>query len=67
MNELRTSKTRTYHVNVRLKNDRPNGDWHMEWRQVRAVSFDESFKLAEQMSDVRYVYESSLIAGGVIT
>ncbi len=63
----RTQEKRTYHVNVRLKEDRPNGDWHMEWRQIRAANFNESFKLAEQMPDVRHVYESSLVPGGVIT
>jgi hypothetical protein len=53
---------RTIHVNVRLK-----GPWRTEWRQVRARDLREACLLAEMMPDVKQVYETSFVAGGVVT
>lgn len=58
---------RTYYVNCRLKQDRADGDWLMEWRTVIAKSFEESMLLVSEQPDVQWVYESSLIPGGVVT
>jgi hypothetical protein len=58
---------RLAHVNVRLKEDRPDGDWAIEWRQVRACSLSHAIELAQAMPDVGWCYEASWIPGGVET
>jgi hypothetical protein len=60
--ELMDDPLRTIHVNVRLK-----GPWRTEWRQVMAHDLQEASRLAEMMPDVKQVYETSFVPGGVIT
>lgn len=58
---------KTFHVNVRLKNDDPKAEWRHEWRQVEAPTLREAMAVAERIPDVAMCVEASVVPGGVAT